>query len=50
MDVLKVVGYINIEYYKKVLDGEEFIEVIKDVYFVGICLCIYLIKEILEYV
>jgi D-3-phosphoglycerate dehydrogenase len=47
VDVLKAAGYSNIEYYKKALDGEELINVIKDAHFVGIRSRTHLTEEVL---
>lgn len=48
VDMLKVVGYINIEYFKIVFFGDELKERIVDVYFIGICFCIQLIEEVFD--
>lgn len=43
-------GYSNIEYYKGLLEEVELIKVIKDVYFVGICLCSNLMEKVINVV
>lgn len=49
LDVLQAAGYTNIEYHKKALDGEELIEAIKDVHFIGLRSRTHLTKEVLAH-
>lgn len=50
VEIFEVNGYINIEYLKMFLFEDELIEKIKDVYFIGICFCMYISEKVVEVV
>lgn len=49
IDVLQAAGYTNIEVHKKALDGQELIDAIKDVHFVGIRSRTFLTEEVFSH-
>lgn len=49
VDALEKAGYTNIEYQKKALDGQELLDKIADVHFIGIRSRTHLTREVLEH-